>query len=153
MISSLGLIARIALPAAVAATGQFCEVKVVGHPLTVVSPVQQEPLVELVPIRCGSLRRSMPMTVAVPLESESAGAVTCRQGLPVRNPVGLGISAGVPESTRLVGLASLGAMVVENNTQTNRPRVTDDRIQILKCGLPHQGLVDSDAVGVLREVG
>lgn len=60
--------ARIALPAAVAATGQFCDVNEVGHPLVTVSPVQQEPLLELDPMRCGSLRRSMPMTVGLPLK-------------------------------------------------------------------------------------
>src|SRR5579863_5790231 len=66
-ISRWELMDRIALPAAVAATGQFCEVKEVGQPFVTVSPVQQEPLVELEPMRCGSLRRSMPITVGLPL--------------------------------------------------------------------------------------
>jgi hypothetical protein len=62
------LIARTALPAACAATGQFCEVRLTGQPFVAVSPVQQEPLVAVVPIKCGALRRSTPITVGLPLK-------------------------------------------------------------------------------------
>src|SRR5215472_1725264 len=69
MTSRFGLAPRTALPARCAAAGQFCAVLLVGQPLVAVSPVQQEPVCDPFALRCGSLRRSAPITVGLPLAS------------------------------------------------------------------------------------
>src|SRR5215472_15084008 len=67
--SSFGLTARIALPALVAATGQFCAVLVTGQPFVDVSPVQQAPVRPPLASTWGSLRRSIPITIGLPFAS------------------------------------------------------------------------------------